>query len=241
MTKAAMVTTATAASDIDPFSLSSLRKDTLIEIALRDDAIPLLDGDDQDETLYWYRAQFHQRKKDTFTVKHMDGKARLVHRALPNTSTLWRPVKPLHTGTDIAIYTRNDDRDPLTWFPARLLKWRGADTYNIRYNGDPEDSAPNEFDGQIDPWRQRASLSIGDYVLLPYSASVPTTSSKSKKRKAEEQEKWVAGRVVKRDTPTHVTVRLDQSSRDVYVDTRVDAWRLNHKKTSSRKKRRRRY
>jgi len=131
--------------------------------------------------------------------------------------------------------------DPLTWFDASLLKWRGGDTYNIRYKGDPEDGIANEFDGQIDPWRQRASLSVSDYVLLPSSSFQKKKISNSKKRKTNEEDEWVAGRVVKAYTPTHVVVRMDRSSRDVELDTRIGIWRIDGSKNgSSRNKRRRR-
>ena len=165
-------------------------------------------------------------------------------------------VKPLHPGGDIEIYTRNFDSEPLTWFPARLLMWRGGDTYNIRYKGDPEDEPANEFDGQIDPWRQRASLSKNDSLLLPLSSFSTTTttkkkstttnkssksskSNKSNKRKVEEkEEEWVAARVVKTTTATQGLVRMDRTTRDIPLDTRYGVWRMDESK-SGRKRRRR--
>ena len=135
---------------------------------------------------------------------------------------------------DIEIYTRNSDKDRLSWFSARLLTWRGGDTYNIRYTGDPEDDPPNEFDGQIDPWRQRASAAVGDHLLLPSSVVAQVAASRKRKMK----EDWVSGRVVKSTTPTHVVVRMGSSSRDIKLDTRTGQWRVDTSKTTRKRSRR---
>jgi hypothetical protein len=144
----------------------------------------------------------------------------------------------LHPQMDIEIFTRNSDRDPLSWFSARLLVWRGGDTYNIRYTGDPEDDPPNEFDGQIDPWRQRASVATGDHLLIPLSATQSThSSSKKRKRKDGEEDVWVSARVVKTNTPTSAVVRLVDSSRDIKLDTRTGTWRMDASKNTRKRRR----
>ena len=76
----------------DEYSPSTLTRDDLIEIALVDDYTK----DPVEEVLYWYRAQVHQVPKGgrgKFVVKHLDRNGKLVHRTLPNDSTLWRPVR----------------------------------------------------------------------------------------------------------------------------------------------------
>ena len=141
-------------------------------------------------------------------------------------------MKPLHPHMNIEIFTRNSDKDPLSWFSASLLKWRGGDTYNIRYAGDADDDPPSEFDGQIDPWRQRASVVVGDFVLLP-----STAYSSSKKRKTNVDE-WMRGRVVKTTSPTIAVVRMVDSSRDVNLDTRFARWRIDTSKKTRKRRRR---
>jgi hypothetical protein len=84
-------------------SVSDLRKDDLIEIAMVDDAKK------DEDILYWYRAQVHElptkgKSRMKFTVKYLNSIGKFVHRALEVDSTLWRPVRILLLLTPLAAY-----------------------------------------------------------------------------------------------------------------------------------------